>query len=347
MTKGKRIFNWICTAVTAAAIIIMAATTDFSQFGSALSKLNYTWLGISILAVVLSWLFDALVLKRLIPHISGKKIGTGKSIKYAMAFLYYFALTPYGSGGQPMQMMYMVNDGISMGKTSAVAGIKLFADKVGLAVIYVLFMIISGPYFYNSHQGVFWISILAFALNLAILAGTFLLIVKPGFARHAFKGGIKLFSKLKLMKNPEKAMAKTEKAIEDYSAASAFIKNNKKKTAELVLLSGIKRLLIFAVPFLLFKTFGLSGYGLITILALNIFMTIAVSLMPTPGASVAAEGGFSMIFAGMFGAAIIPAVIIWRLLTHYFVIASGSVMVLGVNVIKMGNKRKAVYQQVS
>lgn len=346
MTKGKRIFNWICTAVTVAAIIIMAAKTDFSQFGTAISNINYSWLSIGMLAVVSSWLFDALVLKRLMPDITGKSQGILGSIKYALAYLYYFALSPFGSAGQPMQMMYMVNDGVSMGKTSAISGIKLFSDKVALAGIVMFFLAISGVAFFNDHSGMFLITIIAFMINLGILAGTFLIIIKPTLARRALHGGIKLLARLRIIKNPEKASAKADKAVDDYSSASVFMKNNKKKTLELILLSAVKRLLIFAVPYFLYRAFGLFEYGFISILALNIFMSLAISLMPTPGATVAAEGGFSMIFAGMFGAAIVPAVVIWRLMTHYMVIAAGSVMVITDNVSKT-MRLKRVKKQVT
>ena len=98
--------------------------------------------------------------------------------------------------------------------------------------------------------------------------------------------------------------------------------------------------MIFVVPYFLLLAFGLTEYGLITVLSLNIFMTIAVTLMPTPGTTLAAEGGFSIIFSGMFGVAILPAIVIWRLLTYYMVILAGSVMVIGGNITEHRKKRK-------
>lgn len=340
MTKGKRIFNWVCMAVTVAAIVIIILKTDMGQFRAALSNLSYLWLGLSAGAVVLSWLFDALTFQKLLPGITGKKATFARSFKYSLAGLYYMALSPFGSAGQPMQMVYMANDGMSVGKTTAAATIKFFTDKIAVFAMLSIFFLISGAAFYTSNAAIFWFSLLAFAINIVILAGVFLLIVKPAIAERVFKGSVRLLSRLKIMKHPEKSIAKIDTAIHEYSSASRFIKTNIRRTALLSLLSLIRRMLLVVVPFFLYKAFGFSAVGFMEILSMNVFMSFAITLMPTPGGSLAAEGGFAAIYAGMFGPAIIPAVVIWRLLTYYLVIAAGGVMVVGDNLLKLVRKKK-------
>jgi uncharacterized protein (TIRG00374 family) len=340
MTKGKLIINWVCIAVAIPAMAIIILKTDISRFKAAMSGLSYIWLTSGAAAVILSWIFDALTLKKLLPGITGSRLTFAKSFKYSMAGLYYTALSPFGSAGQPMQMVYMANDGISVGKTTAAATMKFFTDKIAVGLMLSIFFIVSGAAFYKSNAGIFWFSLLAFAFNLALLAGVLLMITKPVFAERIFKGGVRILGKLKIMKHPEKAIGKIDTAIRDYSSAALFIKTNKLRTLLLSLLSLGRRLLLVIVPYFLYKAFGFSAVGMMEILSMNVFMSFAITLMPTPGGSLAAEGGFSAIFAGMFGAALIPAMVIWRLFTYYIIIAVGGVMVVGDNILKVSRNRR-------
>ncbi len=341
MKKSNTVFNWVIIAITLLVIVIMAANTDISQFKAALADLNYSWLALGFLAVVISWMFDALTIKNLLPGITGKKAPFKRSIKYSMVGLFYMALSPFGSAGQPMQMVYMSNDGIPVGKTTAVATIKFFTDKIAVVIIFITFLLLSGGSFFFNHTGIFWLSILAFVMNLVILASVFLLIIKPVFAGHFLKGIVRLLSKIKLVKHTKRAFSKIDTAISDYSKAAEFILSNKRRTALLSLLSIIRRMLLLVIPYVLLRAFGFTAFGIIEILAMNVFMSLAITLMPTPGGSIAAEGSFSIIYAGIFGAAIIPAVIIWRLLTYYLVIVSGSIMILFIQASKMLRQRKS------
>ncbi len=203
-----------------------------------------------------------------------------------------------------MSMDILQNDGIPIGKTTAAASIKFFTDKIAVCFIFNVFLIISGDAFYKSNNGIFWFSMIAFAMNLLILMGVFLLIIKPAFAGRVFKGSIRFLAKLKIIKNLQKTETKIDAAIKDYSLAAQFILGNKTQTFILSLLSILRRMLLIAVPYLLYIAFGFSMYGMVEILALNVFMSLAITLMPTPGGSLAAEGGFAVIYAGIFGLAI-------------------------------------------
>ncbi len=58
----------------------------------------------------------------------------------------------------------------------------------------------------------------------------------------------------------------------------------------------------FSITFFIYKAFGLSGYNLFEIVALQSFLYLTVSFVPLPGASVASEGGFYLFFAQVFPA---------------------------------------------
>ena len=54
-----------------------------------------------------------------------------------------------------------------------------------------------------------------------------------------------------------------------------------------------------------------------TMLAAQTFVTMVSAFIPLPGSSGGAEGSFYLFFGTFFGPTIIPAILLWRLVTYY------------------------------
>ena len=82
-------------------------------------------------------------------------------------------------------------------------------------------------------------------------------------------------------------------------------------------------LVIVAVYF----AFGLSGASIPQLVTMGVLLYIAASYTPLPGASGAQEGGFAVLFRGIFpDAKLFVALLIWRFSTYYLSILVGAVM---------------------
>jgi hypothetical protein len=69
--------------------------------------------------------------------------------------------------------------------------------------------------------------------------------------------------------------------------------------------------------------------GLVRIIALQSLLYMAVSIIPTPGNAGASEGGFMMIFHVLYtGATLMPAMLVWRLITYYANLLVGGAITL-------------------
>lgn len=86
---------------------------------------------------------------------------------------------------------------------------------------------------------------------------------------------------------------------------------------------------------------GLNEYSVIDILALNNFMYMAVSLVPTPGSAGASEGAFYLLFSGIFPQSIMfMSMLLWRFYVYYLILFVGSVLVVGDEVWTMRAKKR-------
>lgn len=76
-------------------------------------------------------------------------------------------------------------------------------------------------------------------------------------------------------------------------------------------------------------------------LAAQTFVTMVSAFVPLPGSSGGAEGSFYLFFGSFFGATIIPAILLWRLVTYYANILFGCLTnVVGRALGIEGKKRK-------
>ena len=71
---------------------------------------NPWWLGAAALAMLAYIGFDAIMVQTLLRGF-GYPMGHLKCISYAAADLYFSAITPSATGGQPMEAYFMVKDG--------------------------------------------------------------------------------------------------------------------------------------------------------------------------------------------------------------------------------------------
>lgn len=329
MNRKKMIFSYVYIVVTIVVILILVSNSlEIDQFRNAMFNLNTTWIGICLLGVLMYWVTDALLIKQIISYSVQEKKGFWACFKYSVVGLYYGALTPFASGGQPIQIIYMKKDNMDVGKSTAVISIKFFAYGCSMCVIYILCMILRGGYLYANYSSVFWISAVSFLVNLLGVVGIVLAMLNSDFAKKICNWFINAFYKLKIIKHPQKPLAKVEKVINDFSNASSCILIHKRKTLLSILISCFNIFFLLVIPYLVYRTFGLNQYNWLDLFALNTFMYLSIAFIPTPGATFAAEGGFRLMFFAMFGHVIMLAIALWRILTYYVILIAGSVFVI-------------------
>ena len=84
----------------------------------------------------------------------------------------------------------------------------------------------------------------------------------------------------------------------------------------------------------------MSGESFITLFAIQSLIVCAVSFFPMPGSAGAQEIGYGSFFSPIFGQAIFPAMILWRILSSYIAIITGAVLVTVDTAKGFGKKEK-------
>lgn len=351
----KKKFGWIFTVLLLVAIglgvwAMFGISREITDAGTAhISDLvrQSSWVfALVCLAVVLCiFIFDWFKYFVIISAVEGRGYGIrryvilnrlGHSLKVNLIGKFYDNVTPFAVGGQPMQIYYLHKRALySGGEASAVVLVKYFFNMTSMCLVSLLVMAC------NTHVlgaiEVDWARILihvaawvGIAVNMFLPLMVLFFVIFPKFATKLATFVIGIGFKIKIVKNKEEALAKALKTVTDFRAAFKLMAKKPKEFIALVLLCLAEDCLRFALPFFIMKMFnGLgadAGFAeLIKVMALNVFVTQSVCIIPTPGNSGAIESIGTIAFTavltntGVLG----WSVLVWRFFVFYIYIIIG------------------------
>ncbi len=346
-TKKSTIFRYAYIGLTVIVIVLIGVLDkNFAGLVEALKDFSLKWLLISTFGIVMYWITDAWLLKDITSYLYEGKFSFISALKVGLIGLYYGALTPSATGGQPMQVVYMRRNNIHTGIGTGIVCVKFVAYEISLCAIYIVFMAFQGSYYYNHNTEVFWLTMLGFAINLAIVIFVFVIMINRNFILKAGTKIINFFARVKiikwrLIKDKEKTQASYEKTVGEFTDVIKYINKNKLRFIGSLLISTLNLLILFSLIYFVYRTMGLSGHSMIELISLNNFMYMAVSLVPTPGSAGASEGAFYLLFSGIFPQNLMfMGMLLWRFYVYYLILFVGSGIVIGDEVRMVHAKRK-------
>ena len=287
-------------------------------------------LAVLLCIMILDWMKYVVIMKA-----TTGKFSVRTSLKVQLIGKFYDNVTPFAVGGQPMQIYYLHKKGYSGGVSSAVILIKYFCSMTCLCFISLLLMA------FNTHVlGAIetdWVRILihvaawlGLAVNMFLPVMVLFFVIFPKFAHKLATLVIGIGFKLKIVKDKEKTMQKALKTVSDFRGAFKIMAKKPVEFVALILFCLITECLRFAFPFFVMKMFGglgaEAGFStLITVMALNIFVTQSVCIIPTPGNSGAVESVGTIAFTAVITNLSVLgwSVLVWRFCVYYIYIIIG------------------------
>jgi len=293
----------------------------------------------SILCVLAFILSESVIIFYLTKK-EGTRVQLSHCCFYSFIGFFYSAITPSASGGQPMQLIYMRRDNIPTPIATIVLAIVTITYKLVLVLFGGIVLLIRPAGIMNYLEPIiFWV-VLGLILNVLCIIGLFFVVFHPGIVRAIATAFFRLIHKIRPPKHPEKQGARLEKLLEQYNGAAEFYKTNPLVILHVLLITILQRCCLFAVTWLTYRAFHLSGENFITILVLQAMISVAVDMLPLPGGMGISENLFLTLFLPLFGETLIlPGMIVSRGISYYTqLLISGVMTIFAGFVIK--NKRK-------
>lgn len=280
--------------------------------------LNYFWLAIALFSMMLSLFFDSMVLNILISDMTHKIYKKSSSFKLTMVGQFFTSITPFGVGGQPMQIVHLAKQKIQVGSAISILVIKFLVYQSSMVLYSLLAIIFKFGMFSLKIPGFIPLSIIGFLSQCFTVFLFILFYVNKKFTNKIIGGVCFLLSKIKIIKNPDSINQKIQKQLDLFIKSNNYMQRNKVLTIKLYMLTFLQLTALFCIPFFIFKAFHYKGFPCIDMIATQAFVTMISSYTPLPGAAGTTEGSFIVLFKEFFNQDIVSiAMILYRFITYY------------------------------
>lgn len=337
----KKKYGWVgivlLLAVIGLGIFLMFKITELlpgggiKEIGPVIANMDYRYFLVSIaLAILIPVL--VMVEYALVNHALTRKVNPKAIAKTTFVGKYYDFITPFSTGGQPMQIYTLHKHGYDGATSSAIILIRYSVNiicwlLVGLVLMIGGFSVLNMVADGTSKTFLLVAGIIGICLNLLLPLSVLIFVVFPKFANGSTKLFIKIGAKLHIVKDPVKSFEKAYKTVHDFRMCFKTISKKPAHFILLILVSIIEYCVTFALPFFVIMSLKQVPWeNLWNVSVLNVFSTFAVSFIPTPGNAGGMEISSALAFQAVAAEVSVYAVLIWRFFTYYIYIIIGIVI---------------------
>ena len=283
------------------------------------------WILAALGLMVVYWVFESLGLHLAVSRFVPTQ-NPGDTFCATMIGQFFNCITPFSSGGQPMQAWYLVKKGVSLSFASCSLLIKFIVYQFVLTIYSALTLLLCFKSFAGRISSIGWLIFVGFGVNLLVITGLLCL----GFLRRPTEkvlyGSVSLLKKVKLISEQaaSKAKERIQKELMEFYEGFAQIRQDIGGILAMSALTAVQLTAFFLIPLCIFYVFGLGKADVLLMICAGAFVLNFTSFIPLPGAAAGAEIGFHTIFSIFFPTHILSvAILFWRLLTFYLPICVG------------------------
>lgn len=264
-----------------------------------LNQLDYFWVFIGIICLIIYWLCESLEL-----HLPLKKLYKNQnffnSIKVSMIGQLFNNITPFASGGQPMQAYELTKTKKRVSDSMSVLAIKFIITQTALVLTTMIVVLFKLDFFIEILKDYIWVAIIGFIINIFAILVVILAGLKKEIITFFTTPIIKLLGKLHIFKDPNKTIEKLDESIENFRKQFKFIKSEKLLTLKVFLIASIQSFAYYSLTYVVYRAFGNSGVSFFEIIPIQALLLLIMTFIPTPGSGLGAEGGFYLLFNSIF-----------------------------------------------
>lgn len=286
-SKNKNII-WAVVSLALAVFTVntvlrQSRTVSGTDLLNALAASDKRWLVPAVICTVLFVWFEGLAIRSILRD-AGYKCRYIDGLIYSTSDIFFSAITPSATGGQPASAFFMHENGIPGGVVSAVLVLNLMMYTVSMVVLGVISICIMPEAFLGLNILSRALIIFGFAA-LIFLSLLFLSLLKKGeFAFAQLSKFILFLNRKGIIRRPEPKLKKVEKISADYKKCSGLLAENGSIKFHAFLWNFLQRTAQIIVPVFIYLSIGGSTDKSLAIFAKQCVVTIGYNFIPIPGA---------------------------------------------------------------
>lgn len=231
----------------------------------------------------------------------GYRLGFVRATLYACNDLYYSAITPSATGGQPAVAYYMSRDGIAVSTSTVILLFETACYMLGLVLLGVTFLLSHLSMILAAEK---WVQILVW-LGVFANVGLSVLCLLAVFWRNAVRKVavflIGLLARLHLLRNKEKKIENLDMHLERYASCVEIAKAHPMMLVRMFLATLAQRVCYIMIAYFVYRSFALPAYeNVIEVVGIQLLLALAVNSLPLPGGVGISEIVFNWLYLHVY-----------------------------------------------
>jgi hypothetical protein len=324
----KNKLNIILLILVTIIVLYISLKDDFQDVIIGITKINIFWIVIALIFIFGYYFLRALSLHNFVKKFK-EDIEFKKILKIVFITQFFDGITPSSSGGQPYQIYAFKKEKIEITDATTIVIQNFIVYQIALILLGFI-AVISNKYLnlFETVGPIKNLILLGFILNVIVIIALFTLALTKKVNKVIIKIGINILSKLKIVKNKEEKLQKTNQYIQEFNDGTKKLLKDKKNFIKTILFNLMALILFYAIPAVLI--FGLGDYKSINVyysIIASAYVMLIGTFIPIPGATGGLEYAFTQ-FYGVFiaGPTLTLVMLLWRTMTYYLGVITGSIL---------------------
>lgn len=227
---------------------------------------------------------------------SGAKLSLLQSIKSVFIGFLFNAITPSASGGQPMQVYYMRQDGISVGISSVALLFWTIIYKVALVLIEGYVFLFHWKFLHHYMGRYYWLFQVGIIVNVVSILLYSIVVFSKNGVRMLTHAGAWICHKLRIIRHKEQFMERLDRSLALYQEGAVYMRTHWEIFFIVLAITIVQRISYFAVTWFVFLALGQHQATAMEVILLQSFVSVCIDILPFPGGVGVNEGFFVTIF---------------------------------------------------
>lgn len=288
MSKKKSILFMtlfiVIAVMTVYAVVSQSREFSLSKFTDYVQGSSYGWLSAALMSMLGFIFFEAFALLVLC-NAYGDRQRLSSGYIYSASDIYFSAITPSATGGQPASAYFMIKNGMNSMLVAALLVANLTMYTLAIIVIGTICLVFRFNYFLQYGFVAQLLIVVGYISQIFLLIFFYMLLKKDRLLHNICNVCLKFLCKIRLVKRREVYQKKIDDYMEKYRRHSRILTKHRKSLCSCFVFNFLQRVSQIAVTmFVYIATTGKSFAESVELLFWQGYATLGSNSIPIPGA---------------------------------------------------------------
>lgn len=329
MKNKKYIINTLIILVITSVVLYFALKDNFDKTLHIILNANKLLILLVIVIMLLAFSLQSYGLYKIVKEYNNE-LSFKDIFKQIIIVQFFNGITPFSTGGQPMQVYMLNKSGLSIANSTITILQNSILFQVALVLSGILAVLFNRLYsIFGNDELLARLTILGFIFNVIAGIGLLLFTFSTSLAKKITFFIINILNKIKIIKNKNKHIEKWNKEFEEFENSGKKLRKNTKLTITVIFVNFLAFILLSLIPYFIIK--ATDPYSSITIvhsIVGTMYVYLISAFVPIPGGSGGIEFSFSKFFSPIVisNSVISASLILWRFITYYVPMIIGAIV---------------------